>query len=53
MASEEELARLAAEQPLKPGGDTVFGRIIRHEIPATYLFEDEKVSYQPLLCGLF
>lgn len=43
MASEEELARAAATEPIKPGGETVFGRIIRHEIPATILYEDDKV----------
>ncbi|KXJ22700.1 uncharacterized protein LOC110251935 [Exaiptasia diaphana] len=40
MASERELAEQAAKQP--KNSDTVFGRIIRHEIPATFLYEDEK-----------
>jgi len=29
-------------QSAKPGGDTIFGKIIRKEIPATILFEDDQ-----------
>ena len=38
MSDETELAQTA-----KPGGDTIFGRIIRKEIPAKIIFEDEQV----------
>jgi hypothetical protein len=37
--SEETLAQTA-----KPGGDTIFGKIIRKEIPAKIIFEDDHVS---------
>lgn len=30
----------------KPGGDTIFGKIIRKEIPATLLHEDDLVCIQ-------
>jgi len=43
MASEQELAEQAAKTP-QNYGDTVFARIIRHEIPAKILYEDDKVS---------
>lgn len=43
MASERELAELAEQASQQPHSDTVFGRIIRHEIPATFLYEDDKV----------
>jgi hypothetical protein len=38
MSNEEQLAQTA-----KPGGDTIFGKIIRKEIPADIIFEDEQV----------
>ena len=28
----------------KPGGDTIFGKIIRKEIPAKIIYEDDQVS---------
>ncbi|CAL1541922.1 unnamed protein product [Lymnaea stagnalis] len=37
MASEVELAQSA-----KPGGDTIFGKIIRGEIKTDFLYEDEQ-----------
>ncbi|XP_041985446.1 histidine triad nucleotide-binding protein 1-like [Aricia agestis] len=37
MAGEVELAQSAA-----PGGDTIFGKIIRKEIPAKIVFEDDQ-----------
>ena len=37
--SEEILAQTA-----KPGGDTIFGKIIRKEIPAKVIFEDAQVN---------
>lgn len=39
MSSEVEKAQTA-----KPGGDTIFGKIIRGEIPATKIYEDDQVS---------
>lgn len=36
--SETELAKT-----VKPGGDTIFGKIIRGEIPTEFLHQDEKV----------
>ncbi|KAK3732889.1 hypothetical protein QZH41_003031 [Actinostola sp. cb2023] len=48
MASEQELALQAARQRQSHNsGDTVFGRIIRHEIPAKFLYEDEKSAIGP------
>uniref|UniRef100_A0A915EEG7 HIT domain-containing protein n=1 Tax=Ditylenchus dipsaci TaxID=166011 RepID=A0A915EEG7_9BILA len=38
MADEKEKAQIA-----KPGGDTLFGKIIRKEIPAKIIYEDEQV----------
>lgn len=35
---EVELAQSAA-----PGGDTIFGKILRKEIPANFVYEDEQV----------
>ena len=37
MASETEKAQTA-----KPGGDTIFGKIIRGEIPTKFIYEDEQ-----------
>ena len=37
--SEVEKAQTAA-----PGGDTIFGKIVRKEIPADIIWEDEQVS---------
>lgn len=39
MASEVEKAQSA-----KPGGDTIFGKIIRGEIPTNFLYQDDQVS---------
>lgn len=36
---EVELAQSAA-----PGGDTIFGKILRKEIPANFIYEDDQVS---------
>lgn len=30
-------------QTARPGGDTIFGKIIRKEIPANIIYEDEQV----------
>lgn len=37
MATEVEKAQTAA-----PGGDTIFGKILRKEIPCNFIYEDEK-----------
>mmetsp|Transcript_31338 Transcript_31338/g.68537 ORF Transcript_31338/g.68537 Transcript_31338/m.68537 type:complete len:150 (+) Transcript_31338:1-450(+) len=34
-------SEVAAAQAAKPGGDTIFGKIIRKEIPADIVFEDD------------
>lgn len=39
MATEVEKAQTAA-----PGGDTIFGKILRKEIPCEFIYEDDKVS---------
>lgn len=39
MASEVELAQSATA-----GGDTIFGKILRKEIPAKFVYEDDQVS---------
>lgn len=40
MATEVEKARVAT-----PGGDTIFGKILRKELPCNFIYEDDKVSY--------
>ena len=40
MASEVEKAQSAT-----PGGDTIFGKILRKEISAKFIYEDDQVSY--------
>lgn len=40
MATEVEKAQSAA-----PGGDTIFGKILRKEIPCKFIYEDDEVSY--------
>lgn len=34
---------ISKAQAARPGGDTIFGKIIRKEIPANIIFEDEQV----------
>lgn len=34
---------IAKAQAAKPGGDTIFGKIIRKEIPANIIHEDDLV----------
>ena len=31
-------------QSAKPGGDTIFGKIVRKEIPAKIIYEDDQVK---------
>ncbi|KAM9367449.1 adenosine 5'-monophosphoramidase HINT1 [Phaethornis superciliosus] len=33
---------ISKAQAARPGGDTIFGKIIRKEIPATIIFEDDQ-----------
>ena len=37
------MAEVAAAQQAKPEGDTIFGKIVRGEIPTKFIFEDDKV----------
>lgn len=32
-------------QQAKPGGDTIFGKIARKEIPCEFIYEDDQVIY--------
>jgi hypothetical protein len=41
MSDECQLAQTA-----KPGGDTIFGKIVRKEIPADIIYEDDQVCMQ-------
>jgi len=34
---------VAKAQESQPGGDTIFGKIIRGEIPTDFLYQDDKV----------
>lgn len=43
MADEVEKAHHA-----KPGGDTIFGKILRREIPTPYIYEDDKVNFESI-----
>lgn len=36
------MAEVAAAQQAKPEGDTIFGKIVRGEIPTKFIFEDDK-----------
>lgn len=38
---------IAKAQVAQPGGDTIFGKIIRKEIPAKIIFEDDRVGLAP------
>jgi hypothetical protein len=39
MADEVEKAQVA-----RPGGDTIFGKILRKEIPCNFIYEDDQVD---------
>jgi len=39
MANEVDKASTA-----RPGGDTIFGKILRKEIPCDFIYEDDRVS---------
>ena len=34
---------VAAAQAAAPGGDTIFGKIIRGDIPTNFIYKDDKV----------
>ena len=40
MSGETEVAKA---QTAQPGGDTIFGKIIRGEIPTKFIYEDDQV----------
>lgn len=42
---------IAKAQAARPGGDTIFGKIIRKEIPAKIIFEDDQVDPRRRLPG--
>lgn len=46
MSEEIEKAQLA-----KPGGDTIFGKIVRKEIPCDFIYEDDQVLFVNNLIG--
>lgn len=35
---------VSAAEKAKPGGDTIFGKIIRGEIPCEFIYEDAQVA---------
>lgn len=41
MASSDEVQKA---QSVQPGGDTIFGKILRKEIPCDFIYEDDKVK---------
>lgn len=43
----------AKAQAAKPGGDTIFGKIIRKEIPAKIIYEDDLVCVKINLTDMF
>lgn len=47
-AKKPEMAdEVAKAQVARPGGDTIFGKIIRKEIPAKIIYEDDQVTGGP------
>lgn len=41
---------ISKAQAARPGGDTIFGKIIRKEIPANIIYEDEQVPLRSAPC---
>lgn len=37
------MSEVTKAQSAVPGGDTIFGKILRKEIPTKFIYEDEKV----------
>lgn len=48
MADEVEKAKFAA-----PGGDTIFGKILRKEIPCNFIYEDDQVVVTVTMVNIF
>lgn len=42
----DEVAKAIAAEPTE---DTIFGKILRKEIPCTFIYEDEKVNFHFIL----
>ena len=40
------MSEVEKAQTSGPGGDTIFGKIIRKEIPSTFIHEDDKVPFK-------
>ena len=40
------MSEVEKAQTAGPGGDTIFGKIIRKEIPSTFVHEDDKVPFK-------
>ncbi len=38
------MSEVEKAQAAGPDGDTIFGKIIRKEIPSTFVYEDDQVS---------
>lgn len=48
MADEVEKAKLA-----RPDGDTIFGKILRKEIPCNFIYEDDQVDVTVTMVNIF
>jgi histidine triad (HIT) family protein len=48
MADEVEKAKLAG-----PAGDTIFGKILRKEIPCNFIYEDDQVDVTATMVNIF
>eukprot|EP00069_Balaena_mysticetus_P009690 bmy_20362T0 len=42
---------IAKAQAARPGGDTIFGKIIRKEIPAKIIYEDDQLLGHLMIVG--
>lgn len=48
MADEVAKAQFAG-----PGGDTIFGKILRKEIPCNFIYEDDQVDVYARIVNIF
>ena len=39
------MSEVEKAQTAGPGGDTIFGKIVKGEIPTKFIYEDEQVGY--------
>ena len=39
-----KMSEVDKAQTAQPGGDTIFGKILKKEIPCTFIYEDDQVS---------